>query len=320
MISRRLLRIKTLQICYAYFKSSEQSMNQAEKDLFFSIQKSYDLYHYLLLLIIDIAGYAESRIDLARQKRMPSKEDLNPNTRFIDNRLIKLLGENLDLKKYLNEHKLSWVNSPELIKNLYNEIRESELYAEYMTKESCGFNEDKKFISNIYAQIIVNYEPLHQNLEEQSIFWNDDVEFVIGMIIKSLRAFKAASDESVELMPLFKDEEDKDFVKKLFRKAILNHKEHEELVSKFIKNWDVERVAFMDIVVMSLAVSEMVEFSGIPVKVSLDEYIEIAKYYSTEKSNIFINGILDKIVEHLKENGKIKKTGRGLIGEVIDSK
>ncbi len=314
MISRRLLRIKTLQICYAYFKSSEQSMNQTEKELFFSIQKSYDLYHYLLLLIIDIAGYAESRIDLARQKRMPTKEDLNPNTRFIDNRLIKLLSENQDLKIYLKEQKLSWVNSPELIKNLYNEIRESELYNDYMTKESSGFNEDKKFISNVYSKIIVNFEPLHQSLEEQSIFWNDDVDFVIGMIIKTLRSFKAISDETVELMPLFKDNEDKDFVKKLFRKAILNHKEYEELIAKFIKNWDVERVAFMDIVVMSLAVSEMVEFPEIPVKVSLDEYIEIAKYYSTEKSNIFINGILDKIVEHLKENGKIKKTGRGLIG------
>jgi N utilization substance protein B len=320
MISRRLLRIKTLQICYAYFKSSEQSINQAEKELFFSIQKSYDLYHYLLLLIIDIAGYAESRIELARQKKMPTKEDLNPNTRFIDNRLIKLLGENLDLKKYLNEQKLSWVNSPELIKNLYNEIRESELYKQYMTKENSGFNEDKKFISNVFAQIIVNYEPLHQNLEEQSIFWNDDIEFVVGMILKSLRSFKASSDENVALMPLFKDEDDKEFVKKLFRKSILYHKDNEELVSKFIKNWDVERVAFMDIVVMSLAISEMVEFNEIPVKVSLDEYIEIAKYYSTEKSNIFINGILDKIVEHLKENGKIKKTGRGLIGEKVDSK
>ena len=320
MISRRLLRIKTLQICYAYFKSSEQSLNQAEKELFFSIQKSYDLYHYLLLLIIDIAGYAESRAELARQKRIPTKEDLNPNMRFIDNKLIKLLSENQDLKRYLSENKLSWVNSPELIKNLYNEIRESELYSEYMTKENSGFNDDKKFISNVYSKIIVNFEPLHQNLEEQSIFWNDDADFVIGMIIKTLRSFKASSDDTVKLMPLFKDNEDKDFVKKLFRRAILNHKEHEELISKFIKNWDVERVAFMDIAVMSLAVSEMVEFPEIPIKVSLDEYIEIAKYYSTEKSNIFINGILDKIVEHLKEEGKIKKTGRGLIGEVIDSK
>jgi N utilization substance protein B len=315
MVSRRLLRIKTLQICYAYLKSSEQSINQAEKELFFSIQKSYDLYHYLILLILDVINFAESRIELAKQKQIPAQEDLNPNTRFIDNKLIKLLNDNYELKKYLNDQKLSWVNYPELIKNLYNEIRESELYKNYMSSESKGYNEDKKFISNVFSKIIINFESLYQNLEEQSIFWNDDIEFVIGMIIKSLRSFKASSDENVKLMPLFKNEEDKDFVKRLFRKTVLKHKENEELISKFIKNWDVERIAFMDIIVMSLAITEMTEFSEIPVKVSLNEYIEIAKFYSTQKSNIFINGILDKIVEHLKKEGRIKKVGRGLIGE-----
>ena len=315
MVSRRLLRIKTLQICYAYLKSSEQSINQAEKELFFSIQKSYDLYHYLILLILDVVNFAESRIELAKQKKIPAQEDLNPNTKFIDNKLIKLLNDNYELKKYLNDQKLSWVNYPELIRNLYNEIRESELYENYMLSDSNGFNEDKKFISNVFSKIIINHEPLYQNLEEQSIFWNDDVEFVIGMIIKSFRSFKASSDENVKLMSLFKNEEDKDFVKRLFRKTVLNHKENEELISKFIKNWDVERIAFMDIIVMSLAIAEMTEFSEIPVKVSLDEYIEIAKFYSTQKSNIFINGILDKIVEHLKKEGIIKKAGRGLIGE-----
>ena len=316
MVSRRLLRIKTLQICYAYLKSSEQSINQSEKELFFSIQKSYDLYHYLLLLIIYVANYAESRIELGKQKKMPTQDDLNPNEKFVENRLIKQLNDNLDLKKYLNEQKLSWIKYPEMIKNLYLEIRDSEIYKKYMSSETRGFNEDKKFITDVYAKIIYNYEPLYQNLEEQSIFWNDDIEFIIGMIIKSFRSFKLASDENVKLMPLFKNDEDKDFVKRLFRKVILNYKEYEELISQFIKNWDVERVAFMDIVVMSLAVAEMTEFSEIPVKVSLDEYIEIAKYYSTQKSNVFINGILDKIVDHLKEEGKIKKIGRGLIGEV----
>ncbi len=315
MVSRRLLRIKTLQICYAYLKSSEQSINQAEKGLFFSIQKSYDLYHYLILLILDVVNFAESRIELAKQKKIPAQEDLNPNTKFIDNKLIKLLNENYELKKYLNDQKLSWVNYPELIRNLYNEIRESELYKDYMLSDSNGFNEDKKFISNVFSKIIINHESLYQNLEEQSIFWNDDIEFVIGMIIKSFRSFKASSDENVKLMPLFKNEEDRDFVKRLFRKTVLNHKENEELISKFIKNWDVERVAFMDIIVMSLAIAEMTEFSEIPVKVSLVEYIEIAKLYSTQKSNVFINGLLDKIVKHLKKEERKKKVGMGLIDE-----
>lgn len=315
MVSRRLLRIKTLQICYAYLKTSEQSINQAEKELFFSIQKFYDLYHYLILLVLDISDFAEAKIELSKQKRLPSEEDLNPNTKFINNRLIKLLKENEDLKKYLNDQKLNWVNYPELIKNLYNVMKESEIYLNYMSSDARSFNEDKKFISDIFSKIIINHEPLYQNLEEQSIFWNDDIEFVIGMIMKSIKSFKASSDETEKLMTLFKNEEDRDFVKRLFRKAIINHKEYQELVSKFITNWDVERVAFMDIVVMSLAVAEMIEFSEIPIKVSLDEYIEIAKFYSTQKSNVFINGILDKIIDHLKKEGKIKKIGRGLISE-----
>ncbi len=316
MVSRRLLRVKVLQISYAFLKSSEQTINQAEKDLFFSIQKSYDLYHYLLLLIIDIVQFAESRIELAKQKKIPTYEDLNPNTKFIQNKLVKRLTENADLNKYLNDQKLSWVNHPELIKNLYNEIKQSELYEKYMNSGVDGFNDDKKFITDLYLKIIINNEELYQILEEQSIFWNDDVEFVIGMIIKTFRSFKAKNGQEEKLMPLFKNEEDKDFVKRLFRKAVINHKENEQLISNFIKNWDVERVAFMDIVVMSIAISEMIEFNDIPVKVTLDEYIEIAKFYSTEKSNIFINGILDKLVEHLKKEGKIKKTGRGLIGEL----
>jgi transcription antitermination protein NusB len=316
MVSRRLLRTKILQICYAYLKSDNQSINQSEKELFFSIQKSYDLYHYLILLMIDVAQFAQTRIDLGQQKRMPTFNDLNPNKKFVENKLIQQLENNSALKQYLNNNKLSWVNYPELIKNLYIEIRDSELYSRYMGSTVSTYLEDKKFISDVYSQIIINFEPLYQNLEEQSIYWNDDVEFVINMILKSFRAFKANSDENVELMPLFKNDEDIEFTKRLFRKLALNYKDYEQLISGFIQNWDVERVAFIDNVVMCLAIAELLEFSDIPTKVTLDEYIEIAKFYSTQKSNIFINGILDKVVEHLKKEGKIIKTGRGLIGEV----
>ncbi|MDK2979314.1 MAG: transcription antitermination protein NusB [Bacteroidales bacterium] len=315
MISRRLLRIKILQICYAYLKSHGQSVNQAEKELFFSIQKSYDLYHYLLLLIIDIVKYAQSRIELSSQKMVPTNEDLNPNTKFVDNKLVKQLEENKQLNKYLNDNKLSWVNYPELIKNLYLEIKNSEYYHNYMNSAQRTYKEDKKFIIDLYSKIIIIHEPLHQNLEEQSIYWNDDMEFVTGMIIKTLKKFNVSSDESEQLMPLFKNEDDKDFVKQLFRKTILKHNEYQQLIANYIKNWDIERVAFIDIVIMVLAISELIEFNEIPVKVTLDEYIEIAKFYSTQKSNIFINGVLDKIVVDLKNEGKIKKSGRGLIGE-----
>jgi len=267
-------------------------------------------------LLIDVADYAQNRIDLASKKRIPTHEDLNPNKKFTDNLLIRKFEQNKALKSYLNNQKLSWVNYPELIKNLYNEIKESEIYKTYMSSEISSFTEDKKFVSDLYSHVIAQYEPLYQNLEEQSIYWNDDIEFVIQMIIKSIKVFKANSDEETELMPLFKSEEDKEFAKRLFRKMILNYKEHEGLISKFIQNWDVERVAFLDNVIMCLAISELIEFPEIPTKVTLDEYIEIAKFYSTEKSNVFINGILDKIVEYLKKEGRIVKTGRGLIGEV----
>lgn len=316
MVSRRLLRIKILQICYAYFKSDNQSIDLSEKELFFSIQKSHDLYHYLILLMLDVDQYAQSRIELASHKRIPTFDDLNPNKKFVENKLLKLLEKNSALKHYLTNQKLSWVKYPELVKNLYLEIRESELYKAYMGSATTSFTEDKKFISDVYSHIIINFEPLYQNLEEQSIYWNDDVEFVINMILKSLRSFKVNSDESVELMPLFKNDEDIEFTKRLFRKVVLNYKEYEGLIGKFIQNWDVERVAFIDNVIMCLAIAEMTEFSDIPTKVSLDEYIEIAKFYSTQKSNLFINGILDKIVEHLKKEGRIVKTGRGLIGEI----
>jgi len=316
MVSRRLLRIKILQICYAYFKSDNQPIDLSEKELFFSIHKTYDLYHYLILLMLDVNQYAQSRMDLASHKRIPTFDDLNPNKKFVENKLLKLIEKNTALKHYLNNQKLSWVKYPELIKNLYIEIRDSELYKAYMSSTTSSFTEDKKFISDVYSQIIINFEPLYQNLEEQSIYWNDDVEFVINMILKSLRAFKVNSDERVELMPLFKNDEDIEFTKRLFRKATLNYKEYEGLISKFIQNWDVERVAFIDNVIMCLAIAELTEFSDIPTKVTLDEYIEIAKFYSTQKSNLFINGILDKILEYLKKEGKVIKTGRGLIGEI----
>lgn len=316
MISRRLLRIKILQICYAHFKSNGQSIKQAEKELFFSIKKSYDLYHYMFLLILDVVKYTQSRIDLATQKLVPTYDDLHPNTKFIDNRLIKQLESNIFLKKYLNDNKLSWVNYPELIKNLYLTIKDSDIYKQYMSSGKSSYKEDKKFIVDLYSRLIIFYEPLHQNLEEQSIYWNDDLEFVTSMVIKTINRFKASSNETLNLMPLYKNDDDKEFVKRLFRKSIINQADYQNLISDYIKNWDIERVAFIDIVVMTMAISELIEFSEIPVKVTFDEYIEIAKFYSTQKSNVFINGVLDKIVSHLKKEGKIEKIGRGLIGEV----
>jgi N utilization substance protein B len=315
MISRRILRIKILQLLYAYFQSAENSMNKYEKELFFSIQKTYDLYHYLLILLIDIAIYAESRIEIARLKKIPTREDLNPNTKFVDNLIIQQLRINKQLNQYLNTTKLSWVNTPELIKKLHNRIRMAPFFREYMEDPERTYEKDKKLIMDIYIFEIVNSEHIFQTLEEQSIYWNDEIEFVVSMIAKTLKGFKESEGENSELLPLFKNEDDKEYVRTLFRKVILHKEEYRKLVETFTENWDIERIAFMDILILEMAITEAVEFQSIPTRVTLNEYLEIAKFYSTEKSSVFINGLLDKIFRHLKEEKKILKTGRGLIGE-----
>ncbi len=315
MISRRILRIKILQIIYAYYKSPGSQINKSEKELFFSIQKTYDLYHYLLLLIVNIADYALSRIEIAKSKKIPSYEDLHPNTKFIDNKIINQIRDNNQLNEYLKNNKLSWVNYPELIRNLYNRIKNASHYEEYMNEQKKTYEEDKKFVIKIFTSDIAYFENLYQSLEEQSIYWNDEVEFIISIIIKTIKGFSENKGANAELLPLYKNEEDIDYVKNLFRKTILNKEEYRALIEKYAQNWEVERIAFLDILILQMAIAEVTEFASIPVKVTFNEYLEIAKYYSTNKSSVFINGLLDKIITHLKETNKIKKSGRGLIGE-----
>ncbi len=315
MISRRILRIKILQLLYAYFQSAENSINKFEKELFFSIQKTYDLYHYLLLLVVDIADYASSRIEIALQKKVPTREDLNPNTKFVDNLVIRQIRTNKQLNQYLNTTRLSWVNSPDLIKKLHNRIRMAPFFKDYMEEAGRNYDQDKKLIMEVYTSEIINSESLYQNLEEQSIYWNDEVEFVISMIAKTLKGFHETEGEQASLMPLFKNDDDKEFARELFRKVILHKEEFGKLVESYTENWDVDRIAFVDLLILEMAITEAVAFPSIPTRVTINEYLEIAKFYSTEKSSIFINGLLDKIFKHLKEEKKIVKAGRGLIGE-----
>lgn len=315
MISRRIIRTKALQVLYAYYASEERSINNSEKELFFCIHKTYDLYHYLMLLLVEMADYAESRIEIKRNKLQPTAEELNPNTKFISNIFIGQLRENRQLKAYTEQKKLTWANNPELIKELYLILTESEVYQTYMASETRSYIEDRKFAEKVFNHIFLVSEELYQVLEEQSIYWNDDIEFVISVIGKTMKKFNELSDSSTSLMPLFKDEDDRDFAKELFRKAIINHDELQNLIKVHSNNWDVERIAFMDILIMQLAITEFLYFPSIPTKVTMNEYIELSKYYSTEKSRNFINGILDKTLKDLKKEEKIKKTGRGLVGE-----
>lgn len=302
---------------YAFNRREDEDLNQAETELMFSIGKTYDLYHLLLMLVLEVADIAGEKIDQALQKRMPTSEDLNPQRRFINNQVIAQLRINAALNKYISSKKLSWINNSHIPRLLYNKMIVWDPFEEYMKAENNNYQSDKKFIITLITDMFSNSEDLLMNLEEQSIYWNDDMEYISAMVEKTLKKFKTDSGENTPLMPLFKNEEDEEFVKILFRKSVLHYKKCSDLIDKNTTNWEVERIALMDILVMQLAITEIIEFPEIPVKVTLNEYIEIAKYYCTSKSSTFVNGILDNVVKEIREEGLLNKFGRGLVGEVL---
>ena len=312
MISRRLLRIKALKALYAHLKSESDSLMASEKTLVASIDKTYDLYFQMLSLIVEVARYADERQQAAMQKKLPTYEDLNPNRKFVENSVVHLIAESDSVNDYLAAHKLSWARYPELIKALYLQLEQSEYYKKYMTSQERSFREDLALVTDFYTNELESSEMLEEVLDEQSILWNDDLGFALIMVTRTLSNMRP-SHRDVKVLPKFKSEEDLDFAMELFEKAAVNYDSNLEVIEQFTRNWDIERIAFMDNVIMVTAMAELVSFPSIPVKVTLDEYIEIAKYYSTASSSTFINGVLDKVVTMLTEEGRINKSGRGLI-------
>lgn len=312
MLSRRLLRIKAVKALYAHFKSESDSISASEKNLTQAIDKTYDLYHQMLWLIVDVARYAEKRLDIARNKKLPTYEDLNPNTKFVDNAVIAQIANSDRLVAYLERKALGWSQYPELIKSLYDSMSASDYYKEYMVSEEHTYNQDRKFVEDFYLNTVEDNEALEAAVEEQSILWADDVDFALVMVNRTIGMCRKSQND-LPLLPQFKNDDDQAFVKELFRKAILNYDEYLSYIEKFTQNWEVERIAYMDNIIMVVAISELVNFPSIPVKVTLDEYIDIAKFYSTRNSSVFVNGVLDKAIAVLKEEGKISKSGRGLL-------
>jgi transcription antitermination protein NusB len=314
MLNRRHLRVKVLQSLYAFFQSGNTALPIGEKELLFGIEKIYDLYLYQLSLIIETGTLARKIIHDNKNKHIPTPNDLNPNTRFINNACLISISENPVLGKRLKERKIGWSKSPEIVRKIFNQFKEGKHYQAYMELPENTFEHDRDLILKLLKNYICENELLHHFYEENSIYWLDDWELVNKMIIKNLKCMKNGEENNgFEPMKLYKEMEDKEFAIDLFRKTILNEKEFGPLIAGKTQNWDIDRIALMDIIIMKMALTEILKFPNIPIKVSLNEYIELSKMYSTPKSKVFVNGVLDKLVEELAKENKISKFTKGIV-------
>lgn len=307
MINRVLIRLKIIQIVYAYYQNGSKNLDAAEKELFFSLSKAYDLYNYLLMLMIAVTNYAQKRIDAGKSKLAPTTEELYPNMKFVENKFIAQLEVNDQLVDFIGNQKRSWDNDEDFVKALYDQIVASDIYKEYMASSDNSYDADRELWRKLYKTFVFNNEALDALLEDQSLYWNDDKEVVDTFVLKTIKRFDAKNGAKQPLLPEFKDEEDREFARRLFRRAILNADYYRHLIGENTRNWDLDRVAFMDVIVMQCALAEILSFPNIPISVSLNEYVDIAKVYSTPKSGSFVNGTLDGIVNQLKKDGKLTK-------------
>ena len=284
----------------------------SEKNLVLSIDRAYDLYFHLLALVPEIAEYAAERIRIGENKKLPTYDDLHPNRKFVQNKVIVRLAEDELLQAELKKRKLSWANNRDLIVALYNALVRQPFYQKYMLSEQRSFREDAQLVSDIYMTMLEEFEPLENALEEQSVLWNDDLGFLLTMVSRTILSMRE-NHETIKLMPQFKSDEDLDYAKSLLRYTIAGYDRISMLIDNTMNNWDIERVALMDQIILVTAIAEAENFPSIPVRVTMNEYIDIAKCYSTESSGSFINGLLDKIISQLTEDGKIVKSGKGLL-------
>lgn len=312
MLSRRLLRIKVIKGVYAHLQCLCDNIPSSEKNLVASIDKAYDLYFQMLALAPELVRYAEERQEIGRNKKLPTYEDLNPNRKFVENKAIARISECEAINNFVQKRGLGWVKNQDLVKILYQTLCEQDFYKKYMSSPDGSFREDAQLLADIYMNMLEENEALEAVLEEQSILWSDDLGYILTMAARTAAGMKEAH-EQVKLMPKFKSEDDLEFAKRLFRNSIIRFDENKALIDRFSSNWDVERVALMDNIILAVAITEAESFPSIPIKVTLNEYIDISKYYSTASSSTFINGVLDKVTTTLVEEGKITKTGKGLL-------
>ena len=312
MLSRRVLRTKVVKAVYAHTQCEDLTPAASEKNLVLSINRAYDLYFHLLALVPEIAEYAAERIRIGENKKLPTYDDLHPNRKFIENKVIARLVEDEGLQAELKSRKLSWANHRDLVVALYNALIRQTFYQKYMQSEERSFRQDAQLVSDIYMTMLEEFEPLESALEAQSILWNDDLGFLLTMVSRTVLSMREGH-EAIKMMPQFKSEEDLDYAKSLLRNSIASYDRISLLLDNAMNNWDIERVALMDKIILVTAIAEAENFPSIPVRVTMNEYIDIAKCYSTESSGGFTNGLLDKIIARLTDEGKIVKSGKGLL-------
>lgn len=314
MLNRRHIRVKVLQTIYAMHQSGSDQLDKEEKFLFSSIESIQDLYLIVVSALIEIRKKEEDFLEKAAKKHLATEKDLKPNKKFIANRILISLEENNSLSIALEKRKINnWHQNDDLILILLESIKKSPLYENYMADKTDSFECDKKFVLDMFTDLVASNDKLYDYLEDYRLTWVDDIPLVNTMILKQLKQIEADDEKSIAVLPLYKDTEDRDFARDLFRKTVLNEN---ELAKEYIDrtpNWDPDRISEVDTIMLKMAICEFLRFPSIPVKVTINEYLEIAKEYATPKSSIFINGVLDNLVKDFQKTDKIKKTGRGLM-------
>lgn len=306
MINRELIRIKIVQLTYAYYQNGNRNLDVAEKELLFSLSKAYHLYHYLLALIVAVSKEARKYYDVevarANREGLPM-----PSSKFVDNKFATQLEENKQLCDFIATQKQTWDDDVEFVRKLYSQITQSRIYLDYMESDDSSYEADREVWRKLYKSLIMENEELDTVLEEKSLYWNDDKEIVDTFVLKTIKRFEPENSVKQELLPEYKDEDDKDFARKLFRATILNADQYQRYMSETSRNWDFSRLAYMDVVIMQIAIAEMLNFPNIPINVTINEYVDLAKIYSTPKSSGYINGMLDSIARYLISTGVLLK-------------
>lgn len=313
MLTRRHIRVKVLQSIYALRQSTDPNLEKQEKFLFYSIDQMLDLYALSLQLLVEMRKADRKFLVTSQQKHLATSEEKNFSTTFLDNKVLDLIEQNEDLSNYIENKKLNyWELDGEYVTLLLKELRAKDFYKQYIQKQSTSFKEDQDFLVSLFKKVIAPSDKYYEYIEDKRLTWVDDFPIVNTALAKMLSKISEKNVRTILLPELYKNQDDKQYAKQLFTKVVLNDEKLSQEIEGKTPNWDKERIAEMDMIILKMGISEFLDFPSIPVRATINEYLEIAKEYSTPKSSIFINGILDKLVKEFETSKKLNKIGRGL--------